>query len=207
MPNPNQAQLTDKVLPCTDRVYRWIYELPMLKSFFLLLEVWRCLLIGALFPFLLVMIFSSDSFVERLKTAGGILGIVLGIFFVLSFPAYWIVTKANNGKYTVLFEMDDEWISHTQIKTDKARALEVLTMFAGAASGNATMAGIGLLNASGGSLSCRYDRVRTIKAKRRKNLIRVNTRLIRNQVYVSDGDFDFVLQFLKEHCPNARFSG
>lgn len=204
MPYLETSEQNDTVVYCQDGKYRWIYEQPMMKSLFLLMEVWRVLLIAALVPFVILLIVSKEPFGERLLNALLTLAIPLGILLVLSLPAYLIVTRANNGKYTVLFEMDEQWISHTQIKTEKARALEVLTMFAGAAAHSPTTAGIGMLNASGGSLTCRLEKVRSIKGTRRKNLIRVNTLLKRNQVYVADSDFDFVFGFLKDHCPNAK---
>ena len=203
--NPRAAQ-SDDVLLCGDGSYRWIYELPMIKSFFLLFEVWRVLLIAAFLVFLMTLVFSEGSLPERIENGGITLGIVLGILFVLSLPAYWIVTRANNGKYTVLFEMDDREISHSQIKTEKAEALNILTMLAGGASGNMTATGIGMLQMSGGSLTCRYDKVRLVKGFRRKHLIKVHTLLKRNQVYVKDSDFDFVFNYLKDHCPSAKTS-
>lgn len=201
---PENSARSDDVLLCGDGTYRWIYEQPMMKSFFLLFEVWRVLLIAGLVPFLITVLVSDGSFPERLKNAGITFGIVFGILFVLSLPAYWIVTKANNGKYTVLFEMDDREVSHTQIKTEKAKALAILTSLTGAAAGSATAAGIGMMQTGGGSLTCRYDKVRKLKGVRNKNLIKVHTLLKRNQVYVKNSDFDFVFTYLKEHCPNAR---
>ena len=207
MPYLEGPERSDDIVQCGDGTYRWIYELPMRKSFFLLFEVWRVLLIAGLIPFLLTLIFSSGSFLERLKDAGITFGIAFGILFVLSLPAYWIVTRANNGKYTVLFELDENFISHTQIKTEKAEALNVLTMLVGAAAGNMTTTGIGMLNASGGSLTCRLEKVKKVRAVRRKHLIKVHTLLKRNQIYVKDSDFDFVMDFLRSHCPNAQISG
>ena len=199
----------DDIVKCSDGVFRWVYELPMIKSFFLLFEVWRVLLISGLLVALvmaLVDLSNGTEFLEALEGAGVMLGIVFGILFVLSIPAYWIVVKANNGKYTVLFELDENFISHTQIKTEKARALELLTMMAGVAAGSPTTAGIGALNASGGSLTCRLEKVRRVRGNRKKHLIRVHTLLKRNMIYVKDSDYDFVMGYLREHCPNAKIT-
>ena len=204
MPDNDLMKSPASVLECNDTVYRWVYELPMWKSLFLLFEVWRVLLIACLIPFVILLIAGSGSFPDRLWGAICTLAIPLAILLVLSVPAYLIVTKANNGKYTVLFEMDDEWITHTQIKTEKARALEQLTMLVGAKAGNPTAIGAGLLSATGGSLSSRLINVRRITAVRSKHLIKVHSLLKRNQVYVDDAGFDFVLNYLAGHCPNAR---
>ncbi len=193
------------MLKFNNEKYCWIYELPMTKSFFLLFEVWKVLLLSVLLinlflnaPMALIE-HSWDAFTGMLQMSL----LVLAILLVLSIPAYWIVIKANNGKYTVMFEMDEEGIDHQQIKTDKAKALDKLTMMAGTMTGNASVVGAGLLSSSGGSLYSRFSQVRKLIAYPGRNLIRVNGRLLRNQVYVDSEDFDFVWSFILAHCPNA----
>ena len=196
----------DRVLKDGKGTYRWIYELNMLKSMFLLVEVWKVIAMAAAVVcifMLLVGIFSGDGISAAVGAVQTCI-LVLGILFVLSVPSYYIVTKANNGKYTVLFEMDDEGIDHTQIKTDKAKALELLALFVGGIAKSRGATASAALSASGGSLYSRFSKVKKVKACPKKNLIRVNGTLIHNQVYVRDEDFDFVYQFIVDHCPNAK---
>ena len=94
----------------------------MLKNLFLLFEVWKVLGITyvlMLFVTLLINLFSGGG-MDGMISASKACTIVLAILLVLSLPAYYLVTRANNGKYTVLFEMDERGIDHTQIKTDKS---------------------------------------------------------------------------------------
>ena len=188
--------------------YRWVYELPMLKSFFLLFEVWKVLLLAALIVGILlsVLVLIAGDGLKDVLFSFEMAGLVLGILLVLSIPAYWIVTKANNGKYTVLFEMDDSGIDHIQIKTDKAKALDTLTIFVGLLAGARTTTAAGLLSASGGSLYSRFSNVKRIKADRKNNRILVDGKLIRNRVYIDDGNFDFVYEYIVRHCPQAKVS-
>ena len=187
-------------------VYRWVYELPMMNSFFLLFEVWRVLALSA---GIVVVILAVINLISG-NGLDGVIGaissglLVLAILMVLSLPAYWIVTKANNGKYTVLFEMDEEGIDHTQIKTDKATALEALTMLVGAKTGNHTVAGAGALSAAGTSLYSRFSDVKKIQANASKCLIQLKGKLIRNQVYTETEHYDFVLDYITSHCPQAE---
>ena len=58
-------------------------------------------------------------------------------------------------------------------------------------------------DSASGSISD-FDKVRRVKANRRQHLIKVNQTLERNQVYVTEEDFDFVLDFIRKHCPNAK---
>ncbi|MBQ9910868.1 MAG: hypothetical protein IJM50_05180 [Lachnospiraceae bacterium] len=186
--------------------YHWIYELPMRKSFFLLFEVWRVLLLAAAIVGIFMLIaglITGNGFKDALLSLA-VPAICLGIMLLLSIPAYWIVTKANNGKYTVLFEMDEEGIDHTQIKTDKAKALDFLTIMVGGLSNQATTTAAGALSATGGSLYSRFSNVGRIKSDPKKNLIRLNGPLVRNMIYVAPEDFAFVLDFIVKRCPNAR---
>ncbi len=183
----------------------WVYEMPMLKSFFLLFEVWRALGAAFLTVAALMVIINLVSG----NGAGSLWEVLMpplipfAIIMVLSVPAYYIVTKANNGRYTVLFEMDDEGIDHIQIKTEKARALDLLTVFVGKAAGNRTATAAGMLSASGGSLYSRFSSVRKIRAYPGKHLITLTGRLVRNQVYADDEDFDFVYDYIVSRCPGA----
>ncbi len=204
----NQGVPEERPIEDGEGVYRWVYERPMAKSFFLLFEVWRvlCLSAGIVVVIMMVINLLSGNGLNGVTGALTTGIIVLAILMVLSLPAYWIVTKANNGKYTVLFEMGEEGIDHTQIKTDKARALEALTMLAGAKTGNRTVTGAGVLSAAGTSLYSRFSNVRKIQADSSKCLIRLYGRLIRNQVYTDREHYDFVLNYITARCPRAEIT-
>ncbi|MBQ6654115.1 MAG: hypothetical protein IJM79_01140 [Erysipelotrichaceae bacterium] len=200
------TQISRLVLQDFSGTYRWIYELPMLKSYFLLFEVWKVLGIAALIIAIfgsVVSLIDGDG-LEGVKNSIEMIIVPLWILMVLSLPAYYIVTKANNGKYTVLFEMDEEGIDHIQIKTDKAKALELLTIFVGTAAKNRTTTAAGLLSASGGNLYSPFSKVRRIKAYPEKNLITLQGPFFRNQVYVDDQEFQFVYDYIVHHCEKAK---
>ncbi len=197
---------TDRVLKDASGTYRWIYEMPMLKNMFLLFEVWKVLVLAAAIIAVLMTVMGllAGDGIGAAVSAIGMCALVLGILMVLSAPAYYIVTKANNGKYTVLFEMNEQGIDHTQIKTDKAKALELLTLYVGGITKNRSATASAALSASGGSLHSNFSKVKSIKAYPNRNLIKVSGTLIQNQVYVKDEDFDFVYQYIVSHCPNAK---
>lgn len=186
--------------------YCWIYELPMRKSFFLLYDIWKVLGISTLFVLLLMTIIDFYSG-DGLTNFPANLLIMFGIFcflILLSIPSYAIVTKANNGLYTVLFEMNDEGVSHTQIKTEKAKALDILTASFGAAIKKPTLTAFGLLNASGNSLYSSFAKVKSIKALPQQHLIRLDGFLMHNHIYVDEENFDFVYTYIVDHCPFAN---
>ncbi len=188
--------------------YVWVYELPMQKSFFLLFEVWKVLGIGAAAVIILLAVINliDGSGIGGMVAAIGTGAVCFALLMLLSIPAYYIVTRANNGMYTVLFEMDEAGVDHIQLKTDKAKALEALTVFAGMRTGSRTTAGAGVLSAAGGTLYSAFSNVKSVRAVRGKNLIILKGKLIRNQVYADDENFDFVLDYIVRHCPAVSFT-
>jgi len=203
--DPDGAVMPSGLFRDNSGKYRWVYELPMLKSFFLLFEVWKVLLIGLAAVFLINVIAGLVQGQGSGLLSGALVSAAIpaAILAVISLPAYYIVARANNGKYTVLFEMDDSGIDHVQIKTGKAAALDALAVFVGGAVGNRTATAAGLLSATGASLYSRFSSVRKITVCRRRNLIKLAGPLFCNQVYVSDEDFDFVRDHIVMHCPHA----
>ena len=86
----------------------------------------------------------------------------------------------------------------------KAKVLGALTALAGAAAGKPGVVGSGILASSRSTSTSVLANVKSIKARRRLNLIKVNQLLNKNRVFVPDEDFDFVYDFLCQHCPNAK---
>ena len=61
-----------------------------------------------------------------------------------------------------------------------------------------------MMVASHTSLSSDFSKVRSIKPKRLWHTIKVNEPFAKNQIYTTKEDFDFVLNFIRQHCPKAR---
>ena len=126
---------------------------------------------------------------------------------VLLIIAYVFVGFLYGGKYYVLFKMDDKGVNHIQLDKQykKAQALGYLSALIGLSSGNLTTAGSGLMAATKQSLYTSFKKVKSIKVAKARNTIYVNETLSRNQVYVSNEDFDFVLEHILNNCPkNVR---
>ena len=192
-----------------DGIYRWIYELNMYKNPIILITVFKVLGMAVVIVFVLSIIIQlvTGSFSVEFGPDG--LKVIIGILLVLvaiTVLSYFIVAKQYGGKYIVIFEMTEDSITHRQMDSqfDKAKALGWWTTIIGMASGNLATVGIGLTSATRNSMTSEYTSVRKIKPKKRLHLIHLNGMLERNQIYVCDEDFDFVLQFLKEKCKNVR---
>ncbi len=197
-----------RVALCEDGKYRWTYPLDMLKNpsiLFVLLKIFGILLS---IPLLIALI-SAAANNDWQKIWDGFIKIwliVMVVFFVIILISYLIVVWMNGGKYVVNFTMDEKRLIHEQVPVqyDRARKVGLLAVLMGIFAKRPATAGAGALAASRDTSVSVFDKVRRVKPRRRQNLIKVNQSLERNQVYVPDEDFDFVLDFIRKHCPNAK---
>ena len=204
------VQVTEHIWRCPDGVYRWYYELPMMKNPTILYTVWTVLGISFGLVFLFVLIVSAiggslGGWTGFLKMIGGFLLLALG-FVVISVAAYAIVAGLYGGSYVVLFEMDDQLVRHIQVPRQfkQAQALAWLTVLAGIASGRPSVSGAGLLASSKNTSTSVFANVERVVVRPRRNLIKVNQLFERNQVYAAPEDFEFVREHIVSRCTKAR---
>lgn len=199
----------EKVTLCNDGKYRWVYEVNLLTNPSILFDVWKVfgISIGILVVFgFFIMLFSGDLDLDALKGLGiGIL-IACGIIGVLSVVGYFFYAAISGWKYVVLFIMDEKEVTHQQMPrtVKKGQVIGALTILAGLASGRPGIAGTGVLSMSRTSMTSVLANVERLVPRRRMNLIKVNQLLSKNRVYVRDEDFDFVYNFLCQHCVKAK---
>ena len=164
-----------------------------------------------LIPFAAIMVFVNvidiinwgfDNFLSNFR----IFGIVFLVLIAVVLLSYLIYAAIMGEKYCVIFEMDEKGIVHEQQPQQfrKAQKLGAVTAAAGGVTGGFTTAGAGLLAASHNATVSDFDRVRRVKPRRWFHVIKVNQLLTHNQIYVRNEDFDFVYDFIKSHCPNAK---
>ena len=193
---------------CSDGKYRWVYEMNMVTNPTVFLTVYKIffyiILIGWLvFGFFLYVI--HGDFAGFLDMGKGLL-IALAGMAVLTELGVLLLAAIYGGKYVVLFEMDEKEIKHIQLprQVEKAQAVAFITTLVGLAAGKPTAAGTGLLASGKTSSTSVFANVRRVIPRRGLHLIKVNQLLNKNQVYVSPEDFDFVFDFIKSRCTNAK---
>ena len=202
----NKSYQGKEVRLCSDGKYRWVYEMNLLKNptiFFTVLKV-MMISVGIVWLFGLVIgigNMSLDYFLFWTKLTG----IMIGMFFVLTIIGV-LITAAVLGKYVVLFEMDENEVTHIQMprQVKKAEVIGLITALVGAMAKSPTTMGAGVLATAKTKSTSEFVNVRRVKARRRFNLIKVNQLFDKNQVYVADEDFDFVYNFIKSRCINAK---
>ncbi|MBP5572814.1 MAG: hypothetical protein J6X40_01440 [Bacteroidales bacterium] len=194
---------------CADGKYRWVYELHVLKNPTMFLNLLKAMAFAMVVIFLLLVLVDAfrgeldgQRFLDTLKFS--CLGMV--VFLVLDVLTMLVAAVIYHGKYVVLFEMDDKMVNHIQMprQVEKNQVVGMINVLVGAVTLNPTEVGVGLMAGSSIASATEYAKVRRVKAFRRRNLIQVNQRLFRNQIYVPDEDFDFVYDYIVSHCPNLK---
>ena len=205
----NKTYQGKEIRLCADGKYRWVYEMHLLKNPTIFLTVLKVMMIsiGIVWLFgMIITVFQGDMNLEWFLFWLKLMGIVLGVFVGLAIISILIMAAILKGKYVVLFEMDEKEVVHIQMprQVKKAEVIGLITVLVGAMAKNPTTMGAGMLAASKSKSISEFANVRHVKARRWRNLIKVNQLLNKNQVYVSDEDFDFVYNFIKSHCKNVR---
>ena len=194
---------------CPDGKYRWVYEVPMLKNPSILFDVYKVLGIsfGIVWLFNVLLIGCEEGY--TLKSLWGVTScflVLMGVFLVIGYIAYVIVAWSYGWKYVVLFTLDEKEVVHQQMprQVKKATVLGALTAMVGAVAGKPGVVGTGILSASRSTSTSVLADVARIIPCRRLHLIKVNQLLNKNRVFVPDEDFDFVYDFLCQHCTKAQ---
>lgn len=196
-----------KVTLCEDGKYHWTYPMNMYKNPSIYITV--CKIFGILGGIAFITLNISPALHGEFDVILGELkywGIAILVFLAISGLAYLIVAGMYGGKYVVQFTMDEKELLHEQIPAQKknARKIGALVGGAGILTGNIGRVGQGMLVASHTSLSSDFSKVKSIKPYRAWGTIKLNEPFAKNQVYTSKEDFDFVLDYIRQHCPKVK---
>lgn len=196
-----------EIIQGPDGVYRWAYDFNMLTNPTILFTVFKGVSIG--FGFMWVFeigfaVFGDDfELSEFLGTTKVFLILFVG-FMILFVISYWLYALiALGGKYCVLFEMDEKGITHTQAPRQFKKA-QIMALINGLTATNLSALGNAMIVGSRSSMSSDWSKVRSVQCFPRRGVIKVNELLNKNQVYVSEEDFEFVRDYIVSHCVNAK---
>ena len=131
--------------------------------------------------------------------------IYAGIMAIVTL-AYYVYALIQGGRYTWDFEMDEKGVNAVQAPNEAKRntVLGFIVTVMGIFTGNATQMGVGATVATRDGMYSQFESVGTIKVDRRHSTIHIRNGLFRNQIFVGDEDFDFVLEYIVAHCPKAK---
>ena len=189
-----------------DGTYNWIYCMKMLQNLSMLKFVLKFIVLfyAAVTIILLVMTRGSDALWLL-----GILGLVFIAVIGIVLFSFWLVDKIYGSSYMLIYEMNNEGITFSQT-TDQAQITR--TIAAASAAVNAAGKNIGgVIGGTGlammpNSFHAAFPKVRSVKGKRKENLIWVNTFFQHLMVYVPEEAYDFVWAYITGRCVNARIT-
>ena len=193
------------VIHCKDGKYRWVYENNLFKDPYVLLILWKIfggiILAGGII-FFIIELFGDHKYMEVLK----MVGIMAGIFFVLTILGYLLYAAIMGGKVCVVYTMDDRTILYEQQarQAKKAKIIADLTVLAGALTGNLTTIGIGLTSARRTKMQTSFEGTKKLTAAPNKDLIKMDSPMDHNRIYCDKEDFNFVWNYIKSRCEGAQ---
>ena len=125
--------------------------------------------------------------------------------YVAGFVSYRVYAYSLGGVYHVRFEMDEKGVHHIPMKQEQevGKKSGIMMMLVGLFTRNVGQLGSGMYVATLEDIYSQFDKVTSIRTDRRHDLINVNYVTLNNQVYAAKEDYDFVLDYIIGHCPNA----
>lgn len=191
-----------------DGVYRWAYDVSLVKNPVILFMLWKIFggIAFGLYLFILLITTVEKNFVRAVSELGLLPVWFIGGALAFSTFGYLIYAIINGGRYCVLFEMDDKGIKHMHLRKQfkKAQVVGMLGALVGATTGNLSVAGAGLLASSRYSIYTAFSDIQYIKPQKHFNTIKFGSLLDNNQIYAEKDDFDSVLTFMYQHCSQVK---
>ena len=193
--------VTPNIVKGNDGVYRWMYEIPILKNPTMLITLIKFTVGICVFLFIFLAIFSKDI-VYVLK----LVGIGFACVMVLIVIGYLIYVAIMGGKYIACFQMDEDGITHTHMpkQANRIKAIANVAMIVGFLDDDMTLMNSGYMADAKSETTSKFINVKSIKIKRGKDMITLTNFPSKNPIYVKSEDFDFVENFIRSHCANAK---
>ena len=186
--------------PDKNGVYRWRYSMNLYKNASLLWLFYK--VFGGIYIGLMLFVLFIDGFNVSLA---GVKWACVGFAVMMAIVTLSYYALIQGGRYTWDFEMDDKGVNATQVANEakKTKAIGMAVAAMGVATGNLSQIGVGTVVASRDGMYSPFDSVGSVKSDRRHNTIKIRNGLNHNQVFASDEDFDFILEYVAAHCPKA----
>lgn len=201
---PKGNKVTENICLGSDGKYHWYYEFKLMKNPTILFVIWKIFfwIFVVMWAFLSIVNsleghFNTKDFLDFSKI---FLLLLVGVEALVAI-SYFLYAAMQGFKYCVMFEMDEDGVKHTQMPRQfkKAQAMSLVLILAGMATKNPGAVGQGMLAGAKNSMVSSFSHVKSIEIFRKRNVIKVNEKLGKNQVYASNPDFDFVVDYIKSH--------
>ena len=192
-----------------DGVYRWNYKVNLYRNPSIMILVMKVMLLTIFITWLLAVLccmWSRDFWFSGLISFSKGFGLAMAILLAITVPAYYLYALIMGGCYSINFTMDEKGVMHEQDNTQQKRAkiISFLAMLVAASAKNRGAMNAGRVAGRDARMYSDFSKVKTIEPERKNNLINVSGHGVFNKIYVHDADFDWVLEFIRQHCPKAK---
>lgn len=199
----------ERVRLCEDGKYRWTHPLDLLKNPSILFLIYKIggIVLAIILAIIVIRTAIDGDWAYAWENSIKIILIVTAVLALVIYLGYLLGVGMYGRKFVVHFTLDEERLAYEQepAQVERTRKFGWLAFLVGMLSDSPVTVGQGMsLAASSSSHTALLADVRRIKTCRAWGLIKANQRLISNRVYVPKEDFDLVLTYLRQHCPNAK---
>jgi len=191
------ANLPEGISQDDEGYYHWVYIESMWQNPTALFIILKIFLFVMLFLMVIIMISSGDFASTFLMFLA-----LYAVLAVISVIAYAIVALMHKGQNIVLHTMTPDYVMYEQTEDEEklskniAMTVAILNALASKRNGAA-------FAAAQTSLVSNYSDVKKIIATK-GNIIKVNNVLQHNMIYAYPHQYDFVFNYIVDHCPNAK---
>ena len=189
-----------------DGPFYWTYSQSLWSNPTILYTVLKVMLIAVL---LVTLFIGGLAVMDGSFDAGEILLIGIGLalgFSVLSLLGYAVFAAISGGKYNMLFIMDDDCIMHAQMPKEASRGNKLMDVagVVGILTGNPTLVGTSMAHHGRHTMTSTFANVKSITQDRAHDVIKIRAGVEFNQIYANPAQYDFVLSYIANRCPNVR---
>ncbi|GEM_PF-3233606 len=202
-----QTEVTGRVKLFEDGVYRWIYEMDMRDNRFMYYKVLKILL--AVSAGIMALCLSMGLFMN-----GDALGFLAALGFGISalmllswVIAYRVRSALGRGGYPLYYEMTKTEVAVIPTASSQKRFSPVPAKdvpLEASVPQAAERARIGTQKGRTGRGVTPLSSVRSVEPHRDQDVIDLHSPAGGVQVYARPEDFEFVLRFLRQHCPKSQ---
>ena len=179
----------------------WTYELLLNENRSILNTLIKVMVFAFLFPVtILIIVFSMESgLLHTLKTLLPLLCLIALVLSAITAISYLLICRIYNNKLTYHYEMDKDGILSMAKETDakKTKTISDVAALTGILTKNYGLSAAAMTDHS--KSYSEFKKVKSVKTEPKYDLIKVNSFLLFNQIYVNKQDYEFILDYIKMH--------
>ncbi len=165
----------------------------------------KWMLVGII-ALLYLLYFMNDGFTFETFKKASVLIVCLALAFLVIFVfSYWLWEKMSGGHNFYLFELNEEgvYLRLSAEQHEKEKTLGYTTALLGAMTKNYGLVGAGLASGYSQEVYTKFTKVKSIKRFPEIDTIELRGTFFLHSIYADKEEYDTVLAFIQEHCPQA----